>query len=111
MVSTPVPYLQSVHTSVQIALSPAQIDQPLQAVKAQLNKLLFKFHDKLGGIPLCYGDFMFPAGKNFGRFLADHPWVHIDILCDLLVFRPTAGDKIIGKISKVSDIVLLPRRF
>jgi hypothetical protein len=106
-----VPYLQSVETQIQVALSPSQIEQPLQAVKVQLNKLLFKFHDKLGGIPLSYGDFLFPEGKKYGRFISDQPWVHIDILCQLTVFRPTAGDKIIGKISKVSfffDVVTVP---
>jgi hypothetical protein len=99
--TTAPPYLQSIETSIQIALAPSQIDKPLLAVKSQLNKLLFKFHDKLGGIPLCYGEFMFPEGKKYGRFYADHPWVHIDIACNLLVFRPSLGDRISGKIAKV----------
>lgn len=97
-----VPYMQLVETGFQIALSPAQINHPLEAVKGQLNKLLFRYHDKLAGIPLCYGEFLFPEGKKYGRFHADHPWVHIDITCNLLVFRPSVGDRIVGRVNKVS---------
>lgn len=104
MTQSPVSYLQSVETYIQIALPPAEINQPLLAVKSQLNKLLFKFNDKLAGVPLCYGEFRFLEGKKYGRFYADHPWVHIDIICDLVIFRPSVGDRIIGKISKVSRI-------
>lgn len=97
------PYLQSVQTTIQFALAPAQIDQPLSAVEKQLNDLLFKYHDRIGGIPLCYGEFFFPEGKKYGRFLADQPWIHIDVNCELVVFRPTAGDRITGKVKTVSD--------
>ncbi len=99
-----VPYLQVVDATIQIALAPSQIDQPLQAVKAQLNNMLFKYHDRIGGIPLCYGDFLFSEGKKYGRFYADHPWVHIDINCELTVFRPSLGDKIVGKVTKVRSL-------
>ena len=100
---TQIPYLQAVDTTIQFALAPSQIDQPLSAVKTQLNNLLFKYHDRLGGIPLSYGEFFFAEGKKYGKFLADQPWVHIDVTCELIVFRPSTGDKIVGKVTKVSD--------
>ena len=100
-----VPYLKLAQTQLQVALSPADTANPLEAVRQQLNTLLFKFSDKLDGVPLSYGDLKFPAGKESGRFIADQPWVHIDVLSDVLIFRPSVGIRISGKISKVS---LLP---
>ena len=99
----PLQYLQTIETHIKIALPPSLIDKPLNAVKGQLNKTLFQYHEKIGGIPMGYGDLRFPEGKKYGRFFADHPWVHIDIICDFIVFKPNVGDRMYGKVSKVSD--------
>ncbi len=96
-----VPYLKVVQTHLQVAIHPSETAHPLDGVRRQLNSLLFKFNQSLEGIPLSYSDLQLAAGKECGRFMAEQPWVHIDVFSSVVVFQPTIGSKISGKITKV----------
>lgn len=95
------PCLHLLEVYLQVALSPADTDNPIGAVKRQLNSLLFKYDEKFEGVPICYGDFRFPPGKENGKILGDQPWVHIDIISQIMVFKPTIGATVRGRITKV----------
>lgn len=101
------PCLELVKVYLQVALSPADTNNPMGAVKRQLNTMLFKYDEKFAGIPICFGEFAFPPGKENGKLLADQPWVHVDIISQIMVFKPTIGNKVIGRITKVNSSVFL----
>ncbi len=86
---------------LKVAILPIYTAHPMDAVKQQLNSILFKFSEEMQGIPLSYSTIDFPKGKEYGRIMNDQPWVHVDILTNLVVFVPTIGDRMKGKISRV----------
>ena len=93
--------LRSVETLLKLVILPSESEHPMDAVKAQLNDMLFSYNDDLEGVPMVYYDIKLPPGKNCGRILNDSPWLHIDILVELLLFQPSPGQTSIGQINKV----------
>ena len=90
---------------LKCALLPAESAEPLEAVKKQLNAILFKFSEEVGGIPLMYSSLTFPKGKEYGRIIGENYWVHVDVMTTLLLFQPVIGKSLCGKITKVSTII------
>ena len=86
---------------LKVALLPSSTNFPLEAVKRQLNLMLFRYNDSVEGIPLSYSQLKFPKGKEYGRILAEHYWLHDDVTTKLLVFKPEIGMPLTGKITKV----------
>ena len=94
---------QSVEVNLKVAIQPVYSAQPIDAVKEQLNNLLFKYSESIGGVPLSYSALQFSKGKEYARIMADQFWLHVDVSTKLVVFKPTVGQKIQGKINKVSN--------
>lgn len=92
---------KKVEIVLKVALLPSDNKYPLEAVKRQLNSLLFKYNEDVEGIPLSFSDLKFPKGKEYGRIIAEHYWLHIDVITKLLVFKPEIGMLLTGKINKV----------
>jgi hypothetical protein len=98
---------QSADVMLKVALQPLHTSQPLDAVKQQLNNMLFKFNKSVDGIPLSYSELSFPKGKEYARIIADQFWLHVDVCTKLLIFKPVMGQSIRGKVNKVSVYVLI----
>jgi hypothetical protein len=94
--------LQSAETILKVAILPSESEKPMDAVKAQLNNMLFSYNEDLQGVPMVYYDIKLPVGKEYGRIMNDSPWLHIDILVKLLLFQPRPGQTVIGQINKVN---------
>jgi len=88
---------------LKLALSPVNMSFPLDAIKEQLNNMLFKYNSEVGGIPLSYSSIKLPQGKEFGRIYGERPWIHIEVTTKLLIFRPVVGLIMKGKINTVAD--------
>ena len=86
---------------LKVALLPTSTKYPIEGVKRQLNAMLFKYNEEVGGVPLSFSTIKFPKGKEFGRILAEQYWLHVDVTTKLLVFRPEIGSTLKGKINKV----------
>mmetsp|Transcript_26983 Transcript_26983/g.50417 ORF Transcript_26983/g.50417 Transcript_26983/m.50417 type:complete len:179 (+) Transcript_26983:46-582(+) len=95
--------LKSVETLLKLVILPSESEKPMDAVKAQLNNMLFSYNEDLDGVPMVYYDIKLPPGKEYGRILNDSPWLHIDILVKLLLFQPTRGLIATGQINKLTD--------
>jgi hypothetical protein len=95
----------SVDVLLKVALLPLHTSQPLDAVKQQLNNMLFKYSESLEGVPLSYSDISFPKGKEFARIMADQFWLHVDICTKLVIFKPVVGQRIRGKVNKVRPTI------
>ena len=90
---------------LKVALLPSQFEFPVEAVKQQLNGLLFRFHHQLQCVPIAYTRIIFPKDRKFGRIIGELPMIHIDIKTRLLVFRPIIGQEMIGRIIQVVNAV------
>jgi len=88
---------------LKIALSPVNMSFPLDAIKEQLNNMLFKYNSEVGGIPISYSSIKLPQGKEFGCIYGERPWIHIEVITKLLIFQPVVGLIMKGKINKVAD--------
>ena len=91
----------NVDVMLKVALQPLYSSQPLDAVKQQLNNMLYKYSESLEGIPLSFSDISFPKGKEYARIMADQFWLHVDVCTKILIFKPVVGQTIRGKASKV----------
>ena len=95
---------------LKVALLPTDSAAPLEAVKRQLNGMLFKFCEELGGIPLTYTALRFPKNKDYGRIHGEHYWIHVDVVTTLLVFKPKTGHQLTGTAVKVCRACLCARK-
>ena len=98
---------REVDVVLKCALLPSQIEFPLDGVKYQLNEMLFRYNYDLQGIPVSYSQIVFEKGKDCGRIMGEMPSVHIDISTKLMVFQPTIGQQLFGKITKVTNSIFL----
>lgn len=104
--------LQVLDLTVKIALQPYASTDPMAAIKTQLNKLLFKYDEAIGGVPLAYQGFSFPPDKEFGRIYADQPWIYVEVnVAKMLVFSPVQGIALTGTITKVCIVVTMYDNF
>jgi len=88
---------------VQCVLSPRSMSSPLEAVRMQMNDLLLKYSDEFGGVPITFTELSFPAGKEALRILAEQPWLHVDVMTTMLVFKPSKGVVLRGRLFTVSE--------
>ena len=95
---------KEVDTLLKVALPPSSSNRPLDAIKKELNQTLFKYSTHLDGVPVSYTNTRFPEGKEYARIFNENPWLHIDLLATVVVFRPEIGQVMRGKVSKVSDM-------
>lgn len=91
----------TVDVNLKVALQPLYSSQPIEAVKQQLNNMLYKYSDSLEGIPLSFSELSFPKGKEYARIMSDQFWLHVDVCTKLVIFKPIVGHKVRGKINKV----------
>jgi hypothetical protein len=96
----------STHVSMKMALLPSSSVNPMNHIKTQLSSMLFQYNEQLDGIPLAFSEVKFAEGKAYGRILAEHPWLHCEILSKMVIFRPAVGSWIEGQITKVQIIYI-----
>jgi DNA-directed RNA polymerase subunit E'/Rpb7 len=75
----------------------------MEEVENQLNGLLFKYSDEVGGVPLCFKELQLVKGKEHGRIMAEQPWIHVSVYTKLIIFKPVIGRILNAKVTQVSD--------
>jgi len=86
---------------VKVALSPESFQKPRAGVQQQLNRSLYKYSDELDGVPMAYSKLRFMPNSH-ARVLNENAWLHVDVVTNVLVFKPRQGDVIQGKVTFVS---------
>lgn len=94
------PFYQ-MNITLKVALLPHQSSNILQAIQNQIHKLLFNYHEDLEGVPMTYSSIKFTKGKEFGRIMGEHPWVHVDVETKIILFKPVIGAILNGKVTMV----------
>lgn len=85
-----------------ISLLPGALRNSQKAVENNIARLLFKNTPGIGGIMLSYANLKFSKSKNtsgsesaqssgHGWILNELPYIHFDVSCDMMVFRPFVG--------------------
>ena len=92
---------------VKVALEPRHTSKPLDSVQEQLHSLLFIYNDSLGGIPICFSDVKFRSGTPYGRIMGEMPWVHVDVMTNIILFHLKTGQSITGQVNKVKYIIFI----
>lgn len=87
---------------LKATVKPCDTADPIGAIRRQLNSLLFTYDDYIEGVPLSYGSLNLPRGQEYGRFIADQYWVHVDVSASVLAFKPTRGKFIEGRVISVA---------
>ncbi len=94
-------------TRVQVAVHPSKSVDALFSIKEKLNNILLKYNENMQGVPLTYENISFQPDKQYARIIGEHPWLHVEITTDFTIFRPIAGQRLFGRVNKVSKIALL----
>ena len=94
-----------IETRVELraAISPSDLASPLDAIKLQLDEMLLKYSEDLQAVPVCYSGIEFDEGKDTGKIIAEQPWIHVEVLTTLVLFKPLKDQIIQGLITQVSD--------
>jgi DNA-directed RNA polymerase subunit E'/Rpb7 len=96
------PFVEA-ETDMKVALPPSAMQRPLAAVRRQLNDLLFTYVTDVNGMPMAYRKVGFKNKEKVGlaRVMGADPWMHVDILASLIVFKPEINETLCGKITLV----------
>lgn len=95
--------IQSVSVVMRVAIEPSKCMVAMSAVREKLNNILFKYNDDMQGVPIAYENVSFPPGKDLARIYGEYPWLHVEVCADVLVFKPTPKESVLGRINKVSE--------
>lgn len=90
----------------KVAIEPCKLEFSAAAIKEKLNLALFKYSDDVDGVPIAYENVKFLPGMNCARVFGESPWLHIEVLMDMIVFKPAVGQRTFGRVSTVSGIFL-----
>lgn len=85
-----------------VALPPSSVSNAMETINQQLYHLLYQYNDRLKGIPIVFSNVRFATGEQAARILGEQPWLHIDLITSVIVFKPTIGSFVLGKVIKVS---------
>ena len=94
-----------------VSLLPSTLGRNQEFVEDSIRLLLLKHSESVGGIMLAYDNVTIEAGddgKGRGWILNELPYIHYNVSCDALVFRPTVGCKVC---SSVKSCNVSPRRY
>ncbi|KAI7864764.1 hypothetical protein BDF14DRAFT_1831860 [Spinellus fusiger] len=82
-------------------LAPMWSGKIMEGINEQLNAFLMKYVSEVDGIILAHSDIQLPTNK--GRILHDSPFCHFFINVKFLVWKPTKGSQLVGRINLQSQ--------
>mmetsp|Transcript_22852 Transcript_22852/g.48312 ORF Transcript_22852/g.48312 Transcript_22852/m.48312 type:complete len:182 (+) Transcript_22852:148-693(+) len=96
--------LRTVQGHLTAEIHPALLGQSLEAAREKLSSLVLKWQPQWEGAILAYSGESLEGDQ--GLVLPFLPYVQLRIVADLLLFKPTVGCALVGKVQKVgSDYV------
>ncbi|XP_060948647.1 DNA-directed RNA polymerase I subunit RPA43 [Limanda limanda] len=82
-----------------VALPPMFLQKKRTGILVELEAELLKFSQSLKGVPLAYDNISI-VGQH-GDIFDDSSYIHMDIEANFIVFQPTKGQKLLGKVNKL----------
>jgi len=94
--------LEEVQHKMSLSLSPKYISNLRLGLKEEMNKFLFLYQAKLGGVPLAYDKIQVTPMK----IIDDQELFNVDINIMLIVFKPEVSKVLHGCINKIGTVGL-----
>ncbi|KAM6974835.1 DNA-directed RNA polymerase I subunit RPA43 [Tautogolabrus adspersus] len=82
-----------------ITLPPMYLNKKRTGIKEELEAELLKFSESLKGVPMAYDDIRIVS--QHGSIYDDSGYIHMDIEANFIVFQPTKGQQLVGKVNKL----------
>ncbi|KAG7500504.1 DNA-directed RNA polymerase I subunit RPA43 [Solea senegalensis] len=82
-----------------VALPPMYLHKKRTGIQGELEAELLKFSESLKGVPLAYDNIRI-VGPH-GNVYDDSSYIHMDVEANFIVFQPTNGQKLLGKVNKL----------
>lgn len=92
---------QEKQVRVLVSIPPSTLVNIPSALNAYMQHLLLKYSDTLGGVLISYHDIeLDDASDQHGRIINEMPHIHYYIKCNVLVFNPSVGAVLRGKVNE-----------
>ncbi|CAJ1083940.1 DNA-directed RNA polymerase I subunit RPA43 [Xyrichtys novacula] len=82
-----------------ITLPPMYLNKKKTGIKEELEAELLRFSQSLAGVPMAYDDIRIVG--HHGNIYDDSGYIHMDIEASFIVFQPTKGQRLVGKVNKL----------
>ncbi|XP_061884811.1 DNA-directed RNA polymerase I subunit RPA43-like [Entelurus aequoreus] len=82
-----------------VALPPRYLNKKRSGLQGELEAELLKYSPRLEGVPVAY-DHLRIVGQQ-GSIHDDSGYIHMDIQADFIIFQPTKGQRLLGKVNKL----------
>lgn len=86
-----------------VSLPPSALINIPSALNTSMQSLLLKYSDSLGGVLISYNDIQLDDSTSdgkLGRIINEMPHIHYHIKCNVLVFNPSPGTVLKGKVNE-----------
>ncbi|KAJ1101142.1 hypothetical protein NDU88_006214 [Pleurodeles waltl] len=83
-----------------MALPPKYLRMKKTGIRNQLNTELLRYSESLNGVPVAYDDIKIVG--ELGDIYDDQGYIHLTIEAEFVIFRPRAGEKLVGVVNKVA---------
>lgn len=83
-----------------IKLSPKYMNNLREGISQHLSGLLSLQDKTCDGFPVAYSNIK--IDQTFGKIVSDQACIHFDVHADFIIFKPTVGCKLRGKVNKVA---------
>lgn len=83
-----------------MALPPKYLQMKKTGIRNQLNTELLRYSESLNGVPVAYDDIKIVG--ELGDIYDDQGYIHFTIEAEFVIFRPKAGEKLVGVVNKVA---------
>uniref|UniRef100_H0X025 DNA-directed RNA polymerase subunit n=1 Tax=Otolemur garnettii TaxID=30611 RepID=H0X025_OTOGA len=84
-----------------IALSPRYLNRKRTGIREQLDAELLRYSESLLGVPIAYDNIKVVG--ELGDIYDDQGHIHLNIEADFVIFCPEPGQKLVGRVNKVSS--------
>lgn len=100
MATPPSSPFRALDLNLYVSILPSALAEPQKNVNGSLNKMLMRYDDDLGGVPLAWTKVSIPSES--GQINGDEPQVHIRVTATAHLFAPRNGMELVATVSKIS---------
>ena len=97
---------QDKRVRILVSVPPSSLVNISDAMNTSMQNLLLKYSNGLGGVLIAYHDVeLDDATKDGarGKIINEMPHIHYYIKCNVLIFNPSAGTELKGKVNESSE--------
>mmetsp|Transcript_8354 Transcript_8354/g.16076 ORF Transcript_8354/g.16076 Transcript_8354/m.16076 type:complete len:178 (-) Transcript_8354:130-663(-) len=93
--------LRKCKVKFSVELPPSAVQDVKAGVLNELNQNLLKYVDDFDGVVLSYSDVNILTKEPVIH--PYFPYFHLDVIATIVLFKPTKGSKMVGKVNKIGE--------